>query len=149
GRRPLASRDRACRRPLRQRLQHRRPGHLPPRRHDQPRHLHVGPVLTAVRDVWQGAHVLDRLRARPEWKFFGVLFEASPPLATAWWVLLVLRASMPALLAVATGVLIAAVENNSALTGPLTFVGIVFVALQVLTPVQQAVSAHIGAVASD
>jgi len=93
--------------------------------------------------------VLDRLRARPEWKFFGVLFEASPPLATAWWVLLVLRAAMPALLAVATGVLIAAVENNSALTGPLTFVGIVFVALQVLTPVQQAVSANVGAVASD
>jgi ATP-binding cassette, subfamily B, bacterial len=93
--------------------------------------------------------VLNRLRARPEWKFFGVLFHASPRLATAWWVLLTLRAAMPALLAVATGVLIAAVQGGSSLTGPLTFVGVVFVAFQVLTPVQQAVSANLGAVASD
>jgi ATP-binding cassette, subfamily B, bacterial len=93
--------------------------------------------------------VLNRLRARPEWKFFGVLFRASPRLATSWWVLLVLRAAMPALLAVATGVLIGAVQGGSSLSGPLTFVGIVFVGLQVLTPVQQAVSANLGAVASD
>jgi ATP-binding cassette, subfamily B, bacterial len=93
--------------------------------------------------------VLNRLRARPEWKFFGVLFRASPRMATAWWVLLVLRAAMPALLAVSTGVLVAAVQGGSSLTGALTFVGIVFVGLQVLTPVQQAVSANLGAVASD
>jgi ATP-binding cassette subfamily B protein len=93
--------------------------------------------------------VLNRLQARPEWKFFGVLFRASPRLATSWWVLLVLRAAMPALLAVATGVLIGAVQGGSSLSGPLTFVGIVFVGLQVLTPVQQAVSANLGAVASD
>jgi ATP-binding cassette, subfamily B, bacterial len=99
--------------------------------------------------VWKGALVLERLRARPEWKFFGVLFRASPALATAWWLLLVLRAAMPALLAVATGVLIAAVQGDSSLTGPLVFVAVVFVGLQVLTPVQQAVSANIGAVASD
>ena len=99
--------------------------------------------------MWQGADVLTRLRARPEWKFFGVLLRASPRLATTWWVLLVLRAAMPALLAVATGVLIAAVQDGASLTGPLTFVGIVFVGLQVLTPVQQAVSANLGAVASD
>jgi ATP-binding cassette subfamily B protein len=99
--------------------------------------------------VWQGSVVLERLRARPEWKFFGVLFRASPGLATTWWLLLVLRAAMPALLAVATGVLIAAVQGDSSLTGPLTFVAVVFVGLQVLTPVQQAISANIGAVASD
>jgi ATP-binding cassette, subfamily B, bacterial len=93
--------------------------------------------------------VLSRLRARPESKFFGVLFRASPRMATAWWVLLVLRAAMPALLAVSTGVLVAAVQGGSSLTGPLTFVGTVFVGLQVLTPVQQAVSANLGAVASD
>jgi ATP-binding cassette subfamily B protein len=99
--------------------------------------------------VWQGAVVLNRLRARLEWKFFAVLFRASPRLATAWWVLLVLRAAMPALLAVATGVLVASVQGGSSLTGPLTFVGIVFVGLQVLTPVQQAVSANLGVVASE
>ena len=99
--------------------------------------------------MWKGADVLDRLRARPEWKFFGVIFRASPRLATAWWALLLLRAAIPALLAVATGVLIAAVQGGDPLTGPLTFVGVVFVALQVLTPVQQAVSANLGAVTSD
>lgn len=99
--------------------------------------------------MWQGAVVLSRLRARPESKFFGVLFRASPRMSTAWWVLLVLRAAMPALLAVSTGVLVAAVQGGSSLTGPLTFVGIVFVGLQVLTPVQQAVSANLGAVASN
>jgi ATP-binding cassette, subfamily B, bacterial len=93
--------------------------------------------------------VLDRLRDRPESKFFGVLFRASPRLATAWWLLLILRAAMPALLAVATGVLINAVQRGDSLTGPLTFVGIVFVGLQVLTPVQQAVSANLGVVATN
>ena len=56
---------------------------------------------------------------------------------------------MPALLAVSTGVLVGAVRDGSSLTGPLTFVGVVFVAVQVLTPVQQAVSANLGATAAD
>ncbi|MDQ1670094.1 MAG: ATP-binding cassette, subfamily bacterial [Actinomycetota bacterium] len=95
------------------------------------------------------ARVLDRLRARPEWKFFGVLLRASPAMATTWWVLLVLRGAMPALLAVATGVLVGAVNSGASLTLPLTFVGIVFMAFQVLTPLQQAVSANLGAVAAN
>lgn len=90
--------------------------------------------------------MIERLRGRPEWAFFGVLVRASPGLAAAWWGLLLLRGAMPALLAVATGVLVGAVKDGDPLTGPLVFVGVVFVLFQVLTPLQQAVSAVLGVV---
>ncbi|MBA2769810.1 MAG: ABC transporter ATP-binding protein, partial [Sporichthyaceae bacterium] len=89
------------------------------------------------------------MRDRQEFRFFVVLFRASPGLATAWWLLLLLRGAMPALLAVATGVLVASVRDGESLSAPLTFVGVVFVLFQVLTPLQQAVSANLGAVAGD
>ena len=44
----------------------------------------------------------------------------------------------------ATGSLIGAIDRGTSLTGPLTFVGIVFVASQVLSPVQEVVSANLG-----
>ena len=56
--------------------------------------------------------MIRRLWDRQERKFFGALFAASPGYATAWWVLLVLRGALPALLAVATGSLIGAVERG-------------------------------------
>src|SRR6185503_12211984 len=88
--------------------------------------------------------MIDRLRSRQEWGFFAALFRASRPLATIWWVVLVLRGALPALFAVAAGTLIGAVQRGDALAGPLTFVGIVFVSFQVLTPLHQAVSANLG-----
>lgn len=93
--------------------------------------------------------MLQRLRDRQEVTFFRVLFRASPRLAAAWWGLLVLRGAMPAMLAVATGVLVGAVRDDAPLAGPLTFVGVVFVSVQVLTPVQQGVSTLLGSVAAD
>jgi ATP-binding cassette, subfamily B, bacterial len=88
--------------------------------------------------------VIRRLRARNEWQFLGVLPRASLGLATVWWVLLVLRGLLPAGFAVAMGVLIGAVERSGDLAGPLTLVGVVFVGLQVLVPMHQAVSANLG-----
>ena len=93
--------------------------------------------------------MLARLRDRPEVAFCRALYRASPRLATAWWALLVLRGAMPALLAVATGLVVGAVRAGSSLTGPLTLVGVVFVALQVLTPVQQGASKVLGAATAD
>ena len=87
---------------------------------------------------------LSRLRERNEWKFFGVLPKADRLLAVAWWVVLVLRGVLPAVFAVAMGVLVAAVQRGDNLAGPLTFVGAVFVLLQVLTPIHQAISANLG-----
>ena len=88
--------------------------------------------------------MLQRLRERNEWKFFAVLPQADRLLAVAWWVVLVLRGVLPAVFAVAMGALVGAVQNGASLAGPLTFVGVVFVLLQVLTPIHQAVSANLG-----
>ena len=86
--------------------------------------------------------MIEGLRARNEWKFFGALPRADRTLAVAWWVVLVLRGILPALFAVAIGTLVGAVQRGEDLVGPLAFVGAVFVLLQVLPPIHQAVGAN-------
>jgi ATP-binding cassette, subfamily B, bacterial len=88
--------------------------------------------------------VLQRLRTRNEWKFFGVLPKADGLLAALWWLALALRGVLPALFAVSMGVLVGAVQRGEDLAGALTFVGVVFVVLQVATPIHQAISANLG-----
>ena len=88
--------------------------------------------------------MLQRLRQRNEWKFFGVLPKADRLLATAWWVVLVLRGVLPALFGVAMGMLVGSVQHGSSLTASLSFAGVVFVLLQVLSPIHQAVGANLG-----
>jgi ABC-type multidrug transport system fused ATPase/permease subunit len=88
--------------------------------------------------------LLGRLRARKEWRFFGVLPAADRPLATGWWALLTLRGLLPAAFAVAMGWLVGAVNRDASLALPLTVTGLVFVLLQVLTPLHQAVSGNLG-----
>jgi ATP-binding cassette, subfamily B, bacterial len=92
----------------------------------------------------RAAIVLKRLRARKEWKFFAVLPRANRPLAAAWWLIVVLRGVLPAVFAIAMGLLVAAVEHGNSLATALTFVGAIFILLQVLTPIQQAVGANLG-----
>jgi ABC-type multidrug transport system fused ATPase/permease subunit len=87
---------------------------------------------------------MRRLRGRQEYQFFRALFLAAPGLATAWWALLIARGLLPALIAVATGILIGAVQGGHSLAAPLTFVGIVFILFQVLTPLHLAVSSDLG-----
>jgi ABC-type multidrug transport system fused ATPase/permease subunit len=87
---------------------------------------------------------MQRLRERNEWKLFAVLAKADRALAGAWWAVLVLRGLLPAVFGIAMGVLVAAVQKGTGLAAPLTFAGIVFVLLQVLTPIHQAVSANLG-----
>ncbi|HET9317237.1 MAG TPA: ABC transporter ATP-binding protein [Vicinamibacteria bacterium] len=84
------------------------------------------------------------LRDRAEWKFFGTLPRADAPLAAAWWIVLLLRGTLPAAFAVATGVLVGAVEGGGGLALPLAVVGVVFVLLQVLNPVHNAISLNLG-----
>src|SRR5947207_6218173 len=72
---------------------------------------------------------------------------------------LLLRGVLPAAFAIAMGVLVGAVQRLStvaqgapsvvegrgdALFGPLVFAGVIFVMLQVLSPIHQAVSANLG-----
>lgn len=87
---------------------------------------------------------MHRLRERNEWKLFAVLPKADRVLAGVWWLVLVLRGLLPALFGIAMGLLVAAVQQGTGLAVPLTFAGIVFVLLQVLTPIHQAVSANLG-----
>src|SRR5258708_1006894 len=88
--------------------------------------------------------MIQRLAARKEWKFFKVLPQAAGPLAFAWWLALVLRGLLPALFAIAMGVLVGAVQHGDSLTAPLSMVGVVFVLLQVLSPLHQAIGANLG-----
>lgn len=66
-----------------------------------------------------------------------------------WWMLLIGGGIAPVLFALSTGSLIGAIDNDRSLTGPLAFVGIVFVALQVIAPVHSAVGMALGRRASD
>src|SRR5215831_8786438 len=88
--------------------------------------------------------MLKRLRDRKEWKFFGALSKADGSLAIAWWAALVLRGVLPAGFAVAMGILTGAVQHGERLAGPLALVGGIFVLLQVLAPLQHAISASLG-----
>ena len=88
--------------------------------------------------------MIERLRARNEWKFAGVLLQADRALAVAWWTLLVLRGLLPALFAIAMGGLVGAVQRGDALAAPLGSVGVVFVLLQVLSPTHHAIGANLG-----
>jgi ABC-type multidrug transport system fused ATPase/permease subunit len=87
---------------------------------------------------------MKRLQTRNEWKFASVLLRADRGLASTWWTLLILRGLLPALFALAMGALVGAVERHESLTTQLAIVGVVFVLLQVLTPIHQAVGANLG-----
>jgi ABC-type multidrug transport system fused ATPase/permease subunit len=88
--------------------------------------------------------MLQRLRQRNEWKFFSVLPKADGRLAAAWWFVLVLRGLLPAMFALAMGYLVGAVERGEELWGGLALVGVVFLLLQVLSPLHRAIGANLG-----
>ena len=86
---------------------------------------------------------MQALRARNEWKFFSVLPRADPLLAGIWWLALVMRGALPAVFGISMGVLVSAVQHGQGLAQPLAFAGAVFVLLQVLGPIHQAISANL------
>jgi ATP-binding cassette, subfamily B, bacterial len=87
---------------------------------------------------------LKRLRARNEWKFFAVLAKADRGLALIWWIILILRGVLPAMFAIAMGLVVRSVQSGGSLAVPLFFTGFVFLLLQILTPIHQAVGANLG-----
>src|ERR1043166_8300365 len=88
--------------------------------------------------------MLEGLRARDQWKFFDVLRRADGSLASVWWGVLLLRGLLPALFTVVMGALVGAVQGGEPLTGRLVAVGVVFLLLQVLPPLHQAIGANLG-----
>src|SRR5262249_21590594 len=89
-------------------------------------------------------HWLMRPTDRNEWKFFAALPKADPVLAAAWWSVLVARGLLGPAVGIAMGVLVAAVTRGASLGWPLAIVAAAFVLLQVLPPIQQAISANLG-----
>src|SRR3954471_12995360 len=88
--------------------------------------------------------MIRRLTASNEWTFFSVLPKADRLLTIGWWAALLLRGVLPALFAIATGALVAAAHTGAGLARPLALAGGVFVLMQILTPVHQAISANLG-----
>src|SRR5215813_789356 len=85
-----------------------------------------------------------RLRDRNEWKFFAVLPKADTALAVLWWTILVLRGLLPVAFALAMGSIISRVQRGETLAASLLLTGVVFVLLQILAPIHQAVCANLG-----
>jgi ATP-binding cassette subfamily B protein len=88
--------------------------------------------------------LVQRIGQRKEWVFFAALPKADSPLALIWWAVLLLRGILPALFAIAMGALVSSVQSGAALAVPLAIVGIVFVLLQILTPIHTAISHNLG-----
>ena len=88
--------------------------------------------------------MLARLRATKEFQFFSVLAKADWRLAVAWWIALILRGMLPAGFALAMGALVGAVQRGDSLGGPLAIVGAIFILLQTLAPIHQAISSNLG-----
>src|SRR5439155_522126 len=72
------------------------------------------------------------------------LRRADRPLAMGWWSVSLLRGLLPALFAITMGALVGAVQRGDPLTARLVGVGVVFVLLQVLSPLHQAIGANLG-----
>jgi ABC-type multidrug transport system fused ATPase/permease subunit len=88
--------------------------------------------------------MIEKLRARSEWKFAGVLFKADASLAVVWWILLVLRGLLPAVFSVAMGWTVGVIQHGGDRTMPLATIGTVFVLLQVLPPIHHAAGTNLG-----
>lgn len=93
------------------------------------------------------ASLRDRMSAlwkRQEVDFFRCLYRADPPLASGWWSLMILLGVLPALLAIALGEVVAAVQQGQPLTVPLALLGGTFLTMQVLAPLHAQVGTNLG-----
>jgi ATP-binding cassette subfamily B protein len=90
------------------------------------------------------ASVIARVRAGNLWTVADALPRADRVLACIWWAVLILRGVLPAVFAIAMGVLVGAVQHKADLTIPLALFGSVFVLLQILAPIHKSVGANLG-----
>jgi ATP-binding cassette subfamily B protein len=88
--------------------------------------------------------MLRKIQSSSGWKFFGVLGRAGRGLAWSWWTVLLLRGFLPAVFAVAMGMLVGAVQGGTPVAEPLAIMGGIFVLLQILAPLHQVISANLG-----
>jgi ABC-type transport system involved in cytochrome bd biosynthesis fused ATPase/permease subunit len=89
--------------------------------------------------------VIRRLTRSAEWRFLASLWHADRTLTAAWWALITLRAALPALFAIAMGMLVGAVQSGSDLGPRLALAGSTFIAMNVLVPVHGTIGSILGA----
>ncbi len=107
-----------------------------------------GHVVTAT-SVEADPGRLERFWAHPQVIFFRTLYRAAPALTLWWFGLLVIGGLLPAVFALATGLVINAVDQSTSLTGPLIVVGIAFTVMQIINPVHVAIGQNLGRRTSD
>jgi ATP-binding cassette, subfamily B, bacterial len=90
------------------------------------------------------AERLAALRRSPGWTFLAVLPRVSPRGTAAWWALILVRGSLPAAFTLAAGGLVGAVQRGSGTALALALVGAVFIAMNALGPLHEALSADLG-----
>ena len=97
-------------------------------------------VLAGAR---RAVRAVGAFRQREEWQFFAVLHRASAGLAVTWWALIAASGLLPAAFSVSVGLLVGAIGHGDALVA-LVFVGAVFLATQILSPLRGQVGANLG-----
>src|SRR5579863_5425111 len=70
--------------------------------------------------------------------------RADTGMASAWWTVLALRGILPAIFSIAMGSLVTTIQGGGRPGASLAVVGVVFVLLQVLGPIHQALGANLG-----
>ncbi len=88
--------------------------------------------------------VIAGLRDRTPMALARATWRTSRPLAILWWGLVVLRAALPAVLTLAMGALIGAVQADDSVTGSLAVVGASFALISVTSPLHTQVGAVLG-----
>ncbi|MEU0517199.1 ABC transporter ATP-binding protein [Streptosporangium sp. NPDC006007] len=88
--------------------------------------------------------MIARLRGRDEIVFFAFLSRVHAGLAGAWWLLIIVRGVLPAVLTILIGELVGAVEQSLPLAEPLAATGTVFVLIQLLAPVHAQMCGNLG-----
>jgi ABC-type multidrug transport system fused ATPase/permease subunit len=90
------------------------------------------------------ASIIEKIRSGNFFTVAAVLPRAARPLAFTWWTVLILRGLLPAVFAIAMGVLVGAVQHKADLTAPLALFAAVFVLLQILPPIHRSLGANLG-----
>ena len=88
--------------------------------------------------------IIEKIRSGNFFTVAAVLPRAARSLAFLWWTVLILRGLLPAVFAIAMGILVGAVQHKADLTGPLALFAAVFVLLQVLPSIHRSLGANLG-----
>jgi ATP-binding cassette, subfamily B, bacterial len=88
--------------------------------------------------------LLDTYRRSPGGTFLAVLPRVSRDGNAAWWALILLRGALPAAFTLAVGGLVGALQRGSGVAAALSVVGVVFIVMNGLGPLHEALSADLG-----